>query len=70
MSYTLEGKTSELRQHVNQQVEVMGRLDSSSATSSSRDSAGDSGSSVGGPARGNLRVEVESVRMVAATCSR
>jgi hypothetical protein len=34
-SYMLEGKTSDLRKHVNQQVEVTGRLDSAASGSTS-----------------------------------
>ena len=55
--YILEGKNDELRQHVGQQVEVVGKPQDSSA------SASDS-------SQGNTRrVEVESVRMIAERCS-
>ena len=61
-----------LRQHINQQVEVTGRLNSepnrSSSPDGARQSAGDSGEAVG--QSGNNRVQVESVRMIAATCSK
>ena len=55
--YILEGKNDELRQHVGQQVEVIGKPQDSSA------SASDS-------SQGNTRrLEVESVRMIAANCA-
>jgi hypothetical protein len=55
--YILEGKTDELRQHVGQQVEVTGKPEDN--TSSSSD-----------PNQPNARrLEVESVRMIAANCA-
>lgn len=55
--YILQGKNDELRQHVGQQVEVVGKPQDSSA------SASDS-------SPGNTRrLEVESVRMIAANCA-
>ena len=55
--YILQGKNDELRQHVGQQVEVVGKPQDSSA------SAPDS-------SPGNTRhLEVESVRMIAANCA-
>jgi hypothetical protein len=52
--YILEGKTEELRQHVGHQVEVTGNPEDSSAD----------------PSQGNTRrIEVESVRMIAANCT-
>jgi hypothetical protein len=55
--YILQGKNDELRQHVGQQVEVVGKPQDSSA------SASDS-------SQGNTRrLEVESVRMIAANCA-
>lgn len=55
--YILEGKNDELREHVGQQVEVVGKPQDSSA------SASDSN-------QGNTRrLDVESVRMIAATCA-
>jgi hypothetical protein len=51
--YVLEGKADELRQHVGHQVEIMGDPEDSSTD----------------PSRGNARrIEVDSVRMIAATC--
>jgi hypothetical protein len=50
--YVLEGRADELRQHVGQQVEIMGRPDDSDES------------------QGNTRrIEVESVRMIAANCA-
>ena len=55
--YILQGKNDELRQHIGQQVEVVGKPQDSSA------SAPDS-------SPGNTRhLEVESVRMIAANCA-
>jgi hypothetical protein len=55
--YILQGKNDELRQHIGQQVEVVGKPQDSSA------SASDS-------SPGNTRrLEVESVRMIAANCA-
>jgi hypothetical protein len=52
--YILEGKTDELRQHVGQQVEIVGEAEDDSSD----------------PSRGNARrIEVESVRMIAANCT-
>ena len=73
-AYTLEGKSDDLRKYVNQQVEVTGRVGNGNASSSrerdgARQSAGDSGEVVG-RSGGNTRIRVESVRMVAASCSK
>jgi len=69
-TYLLEGKTSDLRQHLNQQVEVTGKLESPSTT----------GSTTGGqrtePSTGSARLanaqrlQVESVRMIASSCTK
>jgi hypothetical protein len=72
-AYTLHGKADELRKHVNQQVEVSGRISNDAGTSNSRDgareTAGDSGEAVGrSPTRD--RIQVESVRMLAESCSK
>jgi hypothetical protein len=63
-TYILEGDSSELRQHANQQVEIRGRLDSSSASSSATTSARSSASDATAQ-----RVHVESVREIASSCS-
>ena len=55
--YILEGKNDELRQHVGQQVEVVGKPQDSSA------SVSDSSQS------NTRRLDVESVRMIAANCA-
>jgi len=66
-SYVLDGTASELRGHINHQVEIKGRLDSSSApaggTSTSTAGANDTRSSA------SQTLRVESVRMISATCS-
>jgi hypothetical protein len=59
--YVLEGKTDELRQHLGQQVEVSGEIDRNLLGKPETDSSGSPASQ---------RIEVESVRMVAANCSR
>ena len=73
VTHLLNGKADELRPHVNQQVEVIGRLSATSDSSNSRDgareTAGDSGEAVGrSPLRDHVRVE--SVRMLAPGCSK
>ena len=66
-SYVLDGSASELRGHINHQVEIKGRLDSSNAaaggTSTSTAGANDTRSSA------SQTLRVESVRMISATCS-
>jgi hypothetical protein len=51
--YILEGKTDELRQHVGQQVEITGEPEDNSSDASAN----------------RRRIEVESVRMIAANCA-
>jgi hypothetical protein len=81
----LEGDASELRQHVNQQVQVSGRVESSagsaglgsgsgSATASgsasgSGSGAGFSGTAGSGGGSATQRLRVDSVQMIAASCS-
>ena len=55
-AYRLDGKASELRQHLNHQVEITGRLEDTNAK----------GSSSATPDRQELRVDA--VRMIAASC--
>jgi hypothetical protein len=50
--YVLEGKSDELRQHVGQQVEITGEPEDNSSDANAN----------------TRRIEVESVRMIAATC--
>ena len=57
--YMLDGKASELREHLNHQVEITGRLD--------RDAAAKDSSSAP-PDRGQ-QLHVDSVRMIAANCN-
>jgi hypothetical protein len=90
-SYILEGKAGELRNHVNHQIEVTGRLDSKSGSNTQRSgtTAGstESGTTTGSTAtstgtstpamsasgaHGTMdaqHLQVESVRMIAATCA-
>ena len=56
-TYTLEGRTAELRSHVNHRIEVTGQILSSSGSSLS------SGGS-------SARLNVQSVRMIAVTCAK
>ena len=58
-TYLLEGQTAELRQHLNHKVEITGHV------SSSYSSSGSSSSSASG-----RRLNVQSVRMIAASCAR
>ena len=71
--YRLDGKADELRKHVNQQVEVSGRIADDGAASKSRDgareTAGDSGEAVGRSPTRN-RIQVESIRLLAESCSK
>jgi hypothetical protein len=55
-TYKLDGKTSELRQHVNHQVEITGHVDTSAPP---RDSAATGA---------NPELAVDAVRMIAAAC--
>lgn len=90
-SYIIEGNAAELRPHVNQQVQITGRIES--GATSSTGSAGSTGSTTGAttpsgsastPSAGSTsatgsqtaasaanapRLRVESVKMVAATCT-
>ena len=73
-SYTLEGKTSDLRNHVNHQVEITGRLDSSSTTAGGASTAGSTTASTSTSGSGRTssdaqKIQVESVKMIAATCA-
>jgi hypothetical protein len=62
MTYRLEGDTSTLSKHVNQRVQIRGRLQSSSASATGAASAA-AGSTAAGPA-----LRVESVTMLSGTC--
>ncbi|HZT75037.1 MAG TPA: hypothetical protein VFA27_00165 [Vicinamibacterales bacterium] len=80
-TYLLEGDNSELRQHANQEVEIRGRIESS--TSGSTSSYGSTGSTAGSTSSATSgsnrsasssstnaqRVRVESVREISSTCS-
>jgi hypothetical protein len=78
-SYVLEGNASQLRPHLNHQVEITGRLDSSASTGSTARPGTATPTTAGGttpsPATGSeahpsaaKTLRVESVKMIAATC--
>ena len=56
--YMLDGKTDELRTHLNQQVEITGQIDQNTLRNPT------------GPPEPRQELNVDSVRMIAATCSR
>jgi len=64
MRYQLEGDTKAISPHLNHQVEITGTVDNSSASG-----AGASASAAGAGAASGPMLKVESVKMVAATCS-
>jgi hypothetical protein len=70
-SYMLDGNASELRRHINHQVEITGRLDSSASASRPATAGGTtSTASTSTPAAGaSQTLRVESVKMLSATCS-
>lgn len=72
-TYTLDGRATELRPHLNHQVQITGRLDSTSGTGSTATTTETSATSADTPgtqrkANSGQRLHVESVRMIAATC--
>jgi hypothetical protein len=73
-SYTLDGNASELRPHLNHQVEITGRLASagtaggSTSTASPTTSTGTATTAGAGQTSAAQTLRVESVRMIAATC--
>jgi hypothetical protein len=71
-SYMLDGNASELRGHVNHQVEIKGRLDSSASSTASRPSTAPGTTATPATSTPNASaaqtLRVESVRMIAATC--
>jgi hypothetical protein len=94
MTYMLEGQSKELRDHINQEVQVTGKLDSKSGSgmtssggsSTTGTTAGgtttgttSTGTTAGGTTSGSTtsgsagmngpRLKVDSVRMIAASCS-
>jgi len=75
-TYKLEGKTSDVRPHLNHQVEITGRLEShggSPSTAASPTRSGNTSTRSGDDSRsssGEQELHVESVRMISATCSR
>jgi len=73
-SYILEGRESELRQHANQLVEISGRIDNGSSNSASSSPTETGSASASNRSQSNganaQRLQVESVRMIASTCSK
>jgi hypothetical protein len=75
-SYTLDGNASELRPHLNHQVEITGRLEASAnrsgaaagTTAGGTSSTASTGASTATGAGAAQNLRVESVRMIAATC--
>ena len=70
-TYMLEGKTSDLKMHVGHQVEITGKLagDSSSTSRSSTSTSAAGATSSSSSTMSGQKLEVESVRMIASTCS-
>jgi hypothetical protein len=64
-TYVLEGDSSDLQKHVNQQIEVTGKLEPASSTSSPNPPASTSSSMANAQ-----RLHVDSVKMISATCPR
>jgi hypothetical protein len=70
-TYALDGSASELKQHVNEQVEITGRLDSSASSTGSSSTGGTATSGAGTAAASSAqRLHVDSVKTVASSCSR
>jgi hypothetical protein len=68
----LEGSTSELQPHLNHEVQIMGRLASGSSTGSPSSTPPTSSTSPTGSTTGSQnaqRLTVESVKMIASTCT-
>jgi hypothetical protein len=61
-TYVLEGDSSDLRKHVNHQVEITGRLDMASSSTSTTSSTASS------TMANAQKLRVESVKMISATC--
>lgn len=73
-TYILDGDSTELKAHTNQEVEITGRIESwnnssSSSTSSSSTSTTSSTSSTPSSSSTAERIRVQSVRMIAESCS-
>ena len=67
-TYTLGGNTSELSKHVNHQVRITGKLAPAAAASKSSTPAAPGSMAAG--SQSAQRLDVESVTMIAATCSK
>jgi len=71
MSYALDGRDSELKDHVGQRVEIMGTLDASHDSSTAGATSTSTTTSGSASSRMDMtkRLKVSSVRMIASTCS-
>jgi hypothetical protein len=70
-TYALTGNTSELQKHANHQVRITGRLTgSSSATSGTSTSGTTAGTSASGSSAQPQQLTVDTVTMLAATCTK
>ena len=68
-SYVLDGRDTELKNHVGHKIEVTGTLESHKGMSSTSPSATSSGSASTHMNDGAQRLQVASVRMIASDCS-
>lgn len=68
-SYVLDGRESDLKNHVGHRIEVSGTLESSDKAASSPTSTTTSGSASSRMDTSAKRLQVSSVRMIAAECS-
>lgn len=64
-TYLLDGSAVDLKAHVNHQIQVTGKLEASSSSTTSTTGAASSSSS----AMSMQKIKVDSVKMVASTCS-
>ncbi|HEY2908488.1 MAG TPA: hypothetical protein VGJ29_21455 [Vicinamibacterales bacterium] len=64
--YELEGSATELKDHVGHEVEIKGRIENSSSATTGSAATGSATSS---SASSSQKLTVESVRMIASTCS-
>jgi hypothetical protein len=67
-TYVLDGKSDDLRPHLNHQVRITGRLDTSSTGASRTGTTTSTSTSGTSPTQNAQRLRVESVQMVASTC--
>ena len=70
-TFKLDGKERDLKEHVNQQVEVIGHFDSKTTRKETNPTTSSpTGSASSTYASSEQEIDVDSVRMVAASCSR